>query len=160
MDCSLPGSSVHGILQVRILEWLVISFSRRSSWPRVKLGLLHCKRNLYHLSQQEARLSLEVPLYLNNISFWGFPGGASGKESACQSRRHRFNPWVRKIPWKRKWQPTPVFLLGESHGQRRLAGYSWWESQRAGHHWATEQRNLRAWVLEKIGSPFTERYWS
>ena len=50
----------------------------------------------------------------------GFPGGASGKEPACQCRRrkrHRFNPWVGKIPWRRKWQPTPVFLPRESHGQ-------------------------------------------
>ena len=42
-------------------------------------------------------------------------GGASGKESTCQRRRrkrHWFNPWVRKIPWRRAWQPTPVFLLG------------------------------------------------
>ena len=38
----------------------------------------------------------------------------------------RFGPWVRKIPWGRKWQPTPVFLLGEFHGQRSLAGYSPW----------------------------------
>ena len=47
--------------------------------------------------------------------------------SACQCRRHkrcRFSPWVGKMPWRRKWQPTPVFLLGESHGQRRLDGYS------------------------------------
>ena len=35
-----------------------------------------------------------------------------------------FDPWVRKIPWRRKWQSTPVFLPGESHGQRSLAGYS------------------------------------
>ena len=41
-------------------------------------------------------------------------------------RRPRFDPWVRKIPWRRKWQPTPVFLPGESHGQRSLAGYSPW----------------------------------
>ena len=46
----------------------------------------------------------------------------SGKESIW-GRRCRFNPWVGKIPW-RKWQPTPVFLPGESHGQRSLAGYS------------------------------------
>ena len=55
-----------------------------------------------------------------------FPGGASGKEPTCQCRRHkrcRFDPWVGKIPWRRAWQPTPVFLPGESHGQRRLAGY-------------------------------------
>ena len=51
----------------------------------------------------------------------------SGKESACQCKRHRrcgFDPWVEKIPWSRKWQPTPVFLPGKSHGRRSLAGYS------------------------------------
>ena len=41
-------------------------------------------------------------------------------------RRPRFDSWVRKIPWRREWQPTPVFLPGESHEQRRLAGYSPW----------------------------------
>ena len=43
----------------------------------------------------------------------GFPGRTSGKGPTCQSRRHKrrvFNPWVRKIPWRRAWQPTPVFL--------------------------------------------------
>ena len=56
-----------------------------------------------------------------------FPSGFRSKEPACQRRRHRrhgFNPWVGKIPWRRKWQPTPVFLPGESHGQRSLVGYS------------------------------------
>ena len=47
-----------------------------------------------------------------------------GKESACQRRRCLFNPWVRKILWRRKWQPNPVFLPGESHGQRHFMGYS------------------------------------
>ena len=41
-------------------------------------------------------------------------------------RRHRFNPWVEKIPLRRKWRPTPVFLPGKSHGQRSLAGHSPW----------------------------------
>ena len=45
--------------------------------------------------------------------------------SACRCKRHRFDPWVRKIPWKGAWQPTPVFLPGGSCGQRSLAGYSW-----------------------------------
>ena len=57
----------------------------------------------------------------------GFPGGASGKGLACQCRRHKrcgFNPWLRKIPWRRARQPTPVFLPGESCAQRSLAGYS------------------------------------
>ena len=59
----------------------------------------------------------------------GFPGSTSGKESACQCRRHKrfgFDPWVGKIPWRRAWEPTPVFLPGESHGQGSLAGYSPW----------------------------------
>ena len=43
-----------------------------------------------------------------------------------ECRRPRFDPWVRKIPWKRAWQPTPVFLPGESHGQKSLVGYSLW----------------------------------
>ena len=43
-----------------------------------------------------------------------------------QCRRPRFNPWVGKIPWRRKWQPTPVILPGKSHGQRSLVGYSPW----------------------------------
>ena len=58
-----------------------------------------------------------------------FPSGASCKESDCQWRRHkrlRFDPWVGKIPWRRKWQPTPIFLTGKFHGQRRLVGYSAW----------------------------------
>ena len=53
-----------------------------------------------------------------------FPNSSVAKVSTCQCRRCMFHPWVRKIPWRRKWQPTPVFLPGESHGQRSLAGYS------------------------------------
>ena len=56
-----------------------------------------------------------------------FPGGAAGKETTFQHRscrRPRFDSWVRKIPWRRAWQPTPVFLHGKSHGQRSLAGCS------------------------------------
>ena len=59
----------------------------------------------------------------------GFPGGASGKEPTCQCRRHkrhRFDPWVGKIPWRRAWQPTPVILPGESYGQKSLEGYDPW----------------------------------
>ena len=50
--------------------------------------------------------------------------GLSCKESACQCRRCAFDPWAGKIPWRRKWQPTPVFLHGKSHGQRSLGVYS------------------------------------
>ena len=56
----------------------------------------------------------------------GLPRWHSGKESAYQCRRLGFDSWVGKIPWSRKWQPTPVFLPGKSHGHRNLAGYSSW----------------------------------
>jgi len=46
-----------------------------------------------------------------------------------QCRRCRFDPWVGKIPWRRKWQPTPAVVPGKSHRQRRLAGYSPWHSK-------------------------------
>ena len=52
------------------------------------------------------------------------PWWLSSKESAFQCKRYGFNPWVGKIPWRRKWQPTPVFLPGKSHGQRSLVGCS------------------------------------
>ena len=57
----------------------------------------------------------------------GFPGGSSDKEPTCQCRKHErrgFNPWVGKIFWRWAQQPTPIFLLGESHGQRSLEGCS------------------------------------
>ena len=75
----------------------------------------------------------EIPRWLN------------GKESAFQCRRCMrltFDPWVRKMPWRRKWQPTPVFLPVKSHGKRSLMDYSPWrhkESDRTEHmHRATE----------------------
>ena len=61
-------------------------------------------------------------------SFSWLPSWYNGKESTCQCRRcrHGFDPWVKKILWRRKWQATPVCLPGESHGQRSLLGYSPW----------------------------------
>ena len=59
--------------------------------------------------------------------YQGLPVWHSSKESTCQCRRlrrHGFDSWVWKIPWKRKWQPTPVFLPGKSHGWRSLVAYS------------------------------------
>ena len=78
-------------------------------------------------------LFISISPFLQNKRFAtmiGFkPRWHSGKESVWQCRSHRrleFKPWVGKIPWRRKWQSTPVFLPGESHGQRSLVGYSPW----------------------------------
>ena len=64
----------------------------------------------------------------------GFPDGSGGKESACNAGDLRFDSWVRKIPWRREWQPTPVFLPGECHGQKSLEDYSSWGLQRIRHN--------------------------
>ena len=66
------------------------------------------------------------PLKLGRIKYIRLLSWCSGKESACQCRRPGFDPWAGKIPWKRKWHSTPVFLPGELHGQRNLVGYSPW----------------------------------
>ena len=74
--------------------------------------------------------------------FMGLPRWCSGKESTCQCRRRKrcgLNPCIRKMPWRRKWQPIPVFLPGESHGQRNLAGYSPWGRKESD---TTEDRDL------------------
>ena len=79
----------------------------------------------------------------------GFPGGATGKEDTCQCRRQkrpRFYPWVGKIPWRRKWQSTPVFLPGESHGQRSLVSYSPWGCKGVRHDWATKQQQQPLYI--------------
>ena len=70
-----------------------------------------------------------------SISLRGFLGGSVAKSPAQQETRVR--SWVGKIPWRRKWQPTPVFLPWKSHGQRSLVGYSPWGCKRVRHNLLT-----------------------
>ena len=91
-------------------------------------------RGVKHLIFQSLVLPVSIPFssipgaYLYDLptSTSGFPWWLSSKEPAYQCRRCGFNSWVRKMPWRKKRQPTPVFLLGKSHGQRNLVGYSPW----------------------------------
>ena len=68
----------------------------------------------------------------------------------CQCSRHGFDPWVGKIPWRRKWQPTPALLPAESHGQRSLVGYSLWGHKESD---TTERRDKRTTSSRKSDSP-------
>jgi len=84
------------------------------------------------------------------IGLEGFPHSSVGKESTCQCRRYKrpkFYFWVGKLSWRRKQQPTLVFLPGESHGQRSLAGYSPW-GRKVRHDLATKPVH-QAWKREK-----------
>ena len=97
---------------------------------------LHVNRVLplsISLEERVSRLSLSgykkgTFIYHSFNKYLGLSGGSDSKESACNAGRPRFNPWVGKIPWRRKWQPTPAFSPGEVHGQRSLAGYRPWDS--------------------------------
>ena len=66
---------------------------------------------------------IDLPQFFFFFFLVGLPWWLSSKESSWQCRRCRFNLWVGRIPWSRKWQPTPVFLPGKSLGQRSLVGY-------------------------------------
>ena len=86
-------------------------------------------------------LTVTLPLCLGLPRERDFPGGSSGKDPTCQCRRHkrcRFDPQVGKIPWRREWQPTPVFLPGESHGQEEPGRLQSMGLQRVRHSWVTK----------------------
>ena len=109
----------------------------RKSWALGKSSRistrLHCPWDTEGRSHGDGGQKAGQGLKLEILEHWlecvGFPGGTGGKEHTCQCRRWKrrgFDPWVGKIPWRRAWQPTLVFLPGESHGQRSLVGYSPW----------------------------------
>ena len=92
-----------------------------------------------------------------SLKVQGLPRWLSGKESACRSRRPESDPWVGKIPWRREWQPTPVFLPREFHGKRSLVGYSPWGQKESD---TTEQlnkigRGYKPYLLLEIQDAFT-----
>ena len=123
---SQPAGGTGLAVRPRLLWRLVLLLKRGvlPPWPaQLLLGPALHSRRLF-----PTKLHHPVPLP------WGFHlglarGWLSGKESACQCRRYRrlwFDPWVGKIPWCRQWQPTPVFLLGKSHGQSLGGGCRPW----------------------------------
>ena len=122
MDCNLPGSSVHGIFQARILEWVAILFSRGSSPPRdwTWISCIAGRFSTFYATTEAHLLWINV-----NICSAEFPH----LYSFCAYSIWRVQAlwdgfW--KIPWRREWLPTSVFLPGEFHGQRSLVGYSPW----------------------------------
>ena len=110
----------------------------------VEVIFIVCDHNLKESQcQTEIKRQAHIPIYthletpgtgeqriiafVQHHQFTGLPKWLSDKQCACQCRRHwrhRFDPWVGKIPWRRKWQPTLVFLPEKSHEHRSLAGFS------------------------------------
>ena len=131
MDCSPPGSSVHRICQAlgdyamaihsSILVW-------RIPWTEEPGGL----QSMWSQRVRHGWATSTTPLLLGK--YWV---SLVGQGVIClQCRKHRFNPCVGKIPWRREWPLTPVFLPREFHRQRSLVSYSLWGC-RVGHYWGT-----------------------
>ena len=95
-------------------------------------SIWHCLATVVKLFEREQTfltplIRLGITVLSNLMYIEGLPTWHSGKKSTCQCRRPKrcgFDPWVRQIPWSRRWQPSPVFLPGKFHGQRSLVGYS------------------------------------
>ena len=185
MDCSTPGLPVHhqlpGFTQTHV-HWVsdaIQPFHPLSSpSPAFNLSQHQGLFQWVSSSHQVAKL-LEFQLQHQSFqwifrthrlvrywvclgpivsSFFFIPlGGDRGKESSYQCG---YYPWVRKIPWRRSWQPTPVFLPEKLHGQRSLAGYNPWgrkEPDTAEHIGNRNVYPTRHWVLEPFDlSGFTD----
>ena len=138
----MPGSCPWRDLNRSGLFWLLgveagggHTLGRLSTWPEVEQRWLPgdsvrvsvaSRVRPHHASSLLSALTLVV-----SLCFSGLPSGLSGKESTCQCRRCRFDPWVGTVPWRRAWQPSLVFLPGESLGERNLVGHSPWGSQKS-----------------------------
>ena len=126
---ALTKTSQEGVKESRVDSW------RRGPHPRPQLpspvetiSARVCWRNT---ERSVFFLLFQVP-----SGHQGLPCWLSWYRTRLWCRRHRFNSWAGKIPWRRKWQPTPVFLPGDSHGQKSLVGYSP-RGHRVRPNWAT-----------------------
>ena len=143
---SLEMSS--GLIPMHHLFLLIFQCSGTPRWHPTFLNLDTCTlesvtdlRNGVTYSGRNVRASHETTVCHKLSSLDGHPTWLSGKESVCQCRRRRFHLWVRKIPWRRKWQPTPGILAWKSPWTEEPGGYSprsqkeWEATERACHHY-------------------------
>ena len=121
-----------------VLWWIL-----KPGKPESHMQPLPASRRQLALGQSHSFICLELQegaFCLQITEYMGLPWWLSGRESSCQCRKLLFDPQIKKIPWRRKWQPTPVFLPRKSHGQRSLAGYSPWDRKRVRHNLSTKQQ--------------------
>ena len=104
--------------KVSFLPKLKIKKTFGAKWLEKQCGVIYLKVPISLICSEISSITSKRSHILTSR---GFPSGTSGKEPCCQCRRrtrHGFDPWVRKIPWRRAWPPAPVFLPGEPQGQR------------------------------------------
>ena len=119
------GLVMMAFIKVRYFRPLLVVNSYFSKWYLEGTGKLYTTLFLLWTTYIKNGLKVSERM-LNSLFMFGFPCSLVGKESACNAGGPGFDPGVRKIPWRRKWQPISVFLPEESHRQRSLTGYSPW----------------------------------
>ena len=165
---SQPSSSVRGIFQAGILEWVAISFSRGSSQSRSRTQVSCIAGRLFtDWATREAKLLFNFSV-INSLTLrWGrvslMAQWVRNPPAVQETHTTWFNPWVGKIPWRKKWQPTPVFLPGKFHWQRNLAGYSpgglkEWDMTE--HKAQVGQKSIIIWLLSEPPTPTRKKNWS
>ena len=132
MDCSLPDSSIHGILQARVLEWVTISFSRGSSLPRDRTWVSALEADALPSEppgQPKISSSFKECKHLFCCDQFHCPQSPPAIHSGFNALHFvahitLYLPLHTPSFWRRKWHSPPIFLPGKSHGQRSLVGYS------------------------------------
>ena len=129
MNGSWPGSSVHEILQARILEWFTMPSSRGSSWPRYQTRVSCLAGEFFTTNAVWAEKAMaphsSAPAW--KIPWTGEPGRLQSLGSLRVGHDWATSLWLFTfMPWRRKWQPTPVFLPRESQGWGSLVGCRLW----------------------------------
>ena len=127
-----PGLLSEALFLNKIPRWPVcrLKFEKPCAEIFAHFGKQLCLQPSYRVSVSVCFLTpstLEI-MCSNKASL----GGSDGKEPTCQCRNYGFDPWVGKIPWRRKWQPTPLFLPRKSHGLRSPVGYCPWGCKELG----------------------------
>ena len=129
-------------------------------WGKLLMAFAPCDEGKPSLHPQGVRWPWEVNL---SSALWSeeLPWWLRGKEPAWQCRRCGLYRWVRIFPGRKKWEPTPVFLPGKSHGQRRLVGCGPWGCIRAGHYLSTKQQQnaLKGSILSPWSSAGRASCW-
>ena len=120
-------------INTHFIKHTLTSWSSYLRVSTVSHGVCYCPLELRaHVQHALVFFVCLFCFYFFAFVFWacgilkGLPRWFSGKRICPQYRRRGFDPWIGKIPWRREWLPTPVFLPGEFHGQRSLVGYSSW----------------------------------
>ena len=142
---TVPGSSLFfpGIsAQSELLHtslWIRLFFLRDCGSKHREEVRMDSENEGFPQIKKKGGSSGSLPTHIFGSSLWylALPWWLRRSSICPQGRRPGFHPWVRKIPWRREWQPTPVFLPGESHVQRSLAGYSPWVAESDTVEWLT-----------------------